>query len=97
MDIGETSTVVAVSHQVSSNLGEETVILELDGGIYYGLNEVGARIWNLLREPRTVAEIRDAIADEYDVESERCLRDVLELLGELESRGLIEVRDEPTP
>jgi hypothetical protein len=97
MPVLEMSTVVAVPNQVSSSLGEEAVILELTHGIYYGLNEVGARIWELLKKPRKAGEIRDVILDEYEVEPQAVTRDVLGLLTELADRGLIEVRDGKAP
>jgi hypothetical protein len=97
MAVVELSTVVAVPNQVSSSLGDEAVILELTQGIYYGLNEVGARIWELLKRPRRVGEIRDVILDEYEVAPQAVTRDVLALLAELADRGLIEVRDGKAP
>jgi hypothetical protein len=97
MQIVETSTVVAVPNQISSSLGEEAVILELTQGVYYGLNAVGARIWELLKEPRTAGEIRDVILDEYDAEPEAVTRDLLGLLTELADRGVIEGRDGQVP
>ena len=92
--ISTSSVVVAAQDQVSSDLGEEVVILQLRNGVYYGLDEVGARIWDLIQEPRTVNEIRDLLLDEYDVEPERCERDLLALLEELVAEGLVEVGDE---
>jgi hypothetical protein len=92
------SQVRAAPEQVSSDLAGETVILELGRGVYYGLADVGARVWELLREPRTVGEIRDIIVSEYeDVESERAGADLLSLLAEMQTRGLVEVRDEEAP
>ena len=88
------STVVAAKEQVSCILGEEAVILNLKAGVYYGLNPVGARIWNLIQEPKTVREVRDAIVDEYDIDPDRCQRDLLALLQDLEAKDLIKVRDE---
>ena len=93
----ERSIVVAAPNQVSSALGDEAVILELTQGVYYGLNEVGARIWALLKTPRAIEEIRDQVVDEYDVEPERAMADLLALLEDLVSRGLVEVRDGQTP
>jgi hypothetical protein len=48
------STVMTAKDQVSSDLGDEVAILDLKGGTYYGLDAVGARIWNLIQKPRTV-------------------------------------------
>jgi len=85
---------VAARDQVSSNLDGEAAILNLKNGVYYGLDPVGARIWSLIQEPTTVAELRDAIVEEYEVEPDRCERDLLALLRDLAAEGLIEVRDE---
>lgn len=70
-------------------------ILDLKAGVYYGLDEVGARIWNLLQEPKIVSEIRHTLLEEYDVEPERCERDLLALLQRLADEGLVEVADAP--
>jgi hypothetical protein len=92
--VSERSTVVAVKHQVSSDLGGEVAILDLGAGMYYGLDEVGARIWELVQEPRMVEEIQGFILDEYGVDPATGRRDVLALLQELADKRLIEVRDE---
>jgi hypothetical protein len=86
------STVVAARDQVSSDLGKEVAILDLKAGVYYGLDAVAARIWNLIQEPRTVNEIRDILLEEYEVEPERCERDLLALLERLAAEGLIEAK-----
>lgn len=88
------SIVVAAKDQVSCDLAGEEVILSLKDGMYYGLNPVGARIWQLIQEPKTVNELRDVILSEYEVEPDLCERDVLALLRELAAKRLIEVRDE---
>jgi hypothetical protein len=85
------STVVAAKDQVSSDLGGEVAILDLKAGVYYGLDAVGARIWSLIQEPRTVNEIRDILLEEYEVEPERCERDLLVLLQRLADERIIEV------
>jgi len=87
------SVVVVGKGQISSDLAGEAVILNLETGMYYGLARVGARIWDLIREPTRVVDIRDAIVREYEVEVERCQHDVLCLLEQLADTGLIEFRD----
>ena len=88
------SSVVAANDQVSSDLGGEVAILHLKAGMYYGLEAVGARIWNLIQEPRPVEEIRDILVREYEVEPDRCESDLIVLLTRLADEGLIEVKDE---
>ena len=88
------STVEAAGNQVSSDLGGEVAILNLKSGVFYDLDNVGARIWSLIQRPRTVTEIRDVLLEEYDVEPERCERDLLVLLDQLTAEGLIKVHDD---
>jgi len=85
------SIVVATSEQVSCALGDESVILNLKNSAYYGMNPVGACVWNLVQQQRSVAELRDAVMDEYEVEAERCEREILALLERMRSEGLIQV------
>ena len=59
--ISEHSVVIASSEQVSCDLDGEAVILNLKDDVYYGLNPVGARIWNLIQEPKTVGKIKDVL------------------------------------
>ena len=86
------SIVIAAPEQVSCPLGDESAILNLKNTVYYGLDPVGARVWNLLQQPRSVRELRDALLEEYEVEAVRCERDLLELLEKMRGEGLIQVR-----
>ena len=72
----------------------EAAILNLKSGIYYGLNAAGATIWEMLKDPVSVAKVRDSLLEEYQVERERCEQDLLILLEELAAKGLIEVLDD---
>ncbi len=90
LDVSGRSTVVQAKHQVSCDLGGEVVLLNLENGMYYGLDPVGARIWNLIQKPKNVNDIRDVLLKEYDVEPARCEQDLLALLKRLADEGLIE-------
>lgn len=87
-DIG--SRIVVSKDQVSSELGGEAVILSLINGVYYGLDPVGARIWQLVQEPVTLEQIRDVLRAEYNVEAAELRVDIRELLEQLAEHGLIE-------
>jgi hypothetical protein len=91
------TTVRASKEQVSCELLGEAVILDLKNGVYYGLDEVGARIWSLVQQPRRVQDILETLLGEYEVDSERCEFDLLSLLGELKTRGLVEDGNAPNP
>ena len=76
---------------VFSNVADEVVILDLKSGVYHGLESVGARAWELMAEARPVREVRDLLLDEYDVECQQCESDLLRLIEELKSHGLVDV------
>jgi hypothetical protein len=87
------SDVVCVAAaQLSSCVGDETAILAVDKGAYYGLDPVGTRIWTLLQSPVSVHEIGAAVVREYDVDEETARADLLALLARLHEAGLIDVR-----
>lgn len=90
--IDKSSVVVAADHQTSTEVDGESVILDLEEGVYYGLNPVGARIWSEIQEPAAVEEITAAILAEYDVNAEECREDVISLLQDLKENDLIEVQ-----
>jgi hypothetical protein len=87
------SVVTAAPEQVSCDLAGEAAILNLKSGVYFGLNSIGARIWELIQEPKSAKEIVQTLLQEYDVEPERCEGDVMQLLHDLSEHGLIEVKD----
>ncbi len=91
--LSSSSIVVLSQEQVSSNISEKTVVLNLKSGIYYSLNSVGIAVWNLIQEPKTVREIQDSLLKEYQVDSEQCSREIFVLLQDLESVGLIEIKN----
>lgn len=88
-NVSRECVVVARAGLLSCELGEGTVILDLRSGIYYELDAVGARIWDLLRQPTSVQQICDAIVADYDVDPDRCESDLLTLLDSLVTEGLI--------
>jgi hypothetical protein len=92
-NISKSSRVVVAEDVVSCDLDGEAAILDLKEGIYYGLDPVGSRIWDLLQEPTTVDEILKVLLDEYDVELEECRKDVCDLIGELSDNGLVMINE----
>jgi hypothetical protein len=89
-------TVVADRTRLFARVGGEIVILDEEEGAYYGFQGVGARVWELLQEPRSVDEIVAALMREYDVEDSRCRHDLADLLEELSRRGMVTRHDEHT-
>jgi hypothetical protein len=76
--------------QVMSRLvGDETVLLDLASGIYFGLDNVGQRIWECVSDGKSLAETIDAIVAEYDVDEAQARNDVIDFAKTLVERGLL--------
>src|SRR3954470_2490082 len=86
-------TVVRASpQQVSCDIANEAVLLSMSDGEYYGLNEVAASIWQLIQEPRTVLEVRDALLVEFEgVGAQECEQAVVSFLREMIALNLVTV------
>jgi hypothetical protein len=84
------SSIAITRDQVSCDIGGETAILHLTSGIYYGLDAIGTRIWDLMQRPITVAELEAILLEEYDVEADRLASDLRELCEKLVTARLIE-------
>jgi hypothetical protein len=76
---------------VSRDLEGETVILNLDSGVYFGLDAVGTTIWNRLRERSSLRDVLSDVLLEYDVPVDVATTDLLRIAGELVSKGLVQV------
>ena len=74
---------------VESSVGDETVLLHLKSGTYCGLDPMGTRIWALLKEGLTPAEICTRIAAEHDVDLETVEADTRQFLGDLEANDIV--------
>lgn len=84
-----TDKVTIPAQVMARQVGEETVILDLASGTYFGLDPVGARIWQLMGEGKTLSEICDTMLDEYEVTRDALERDVIELAQKLSAQGLV--------
>ena len=86
--------VAASGEQVSCDLADEAVVLSLRDGAYYGMNEVAARVWQLIQRPVSVAAVRDTLLGEYEgVSPDQCEREVVTLLARLADWELVKVID----
>jgi hypothetical protein len=77
------------SNVMVRQVGQELVILELSSGTYFGLDPVGARIWQLIVEQRSTNEICAALEAEYDVTADVLGQDVTRLIETLIDKGLV--------
>lgn len=74
-----------------TDLDGEKVMMNLDKGEYFMMNEVGSRIWEIISEPINVKEIISTLRNEYEVDEETCKDTVIEFLGRLDNADLISI------
>jgi hypothetical protein len=93
MDVAPTDQFAAHPSILCRELSGETVLLNLESGVYYGLDAVGTHVWQLLLQGRTIADICDTLIDDYDVAPDVLRDDVVRLVGELRERGIVTPRE----
>jgi hypothetical protein len=83
-------TKLTIPTQVMSRLvGDETVLLDLSSGIYFGLDGVGKRIWESVAEGCSLGETAALIASEFEVDEEQAQADLMAFATDLVERGLL--------
>lgn len=90
-ELSKSSKIVVSKDVVSCDLGGETALLEMNEGVYYGLNELGTVIWELIQKPITLQEIVDSIIDQYEVDQKICFADLTELIEQMVENKLVEI------
>ena len=76
---------------LDTDIDDETVIMDIDQGRYFGFNETGTRIWSLLAQPIVIRDLCDQLTAECKVPQEQCEQEVFDFLGGLSTRGLLQV------
>ncbi len=84
-------TVKVAKDVIFQELEGEAVLLNMQTGIYFGLNPVGTRIWQLLLEYGDVKTVATTLLDEYDIAEEQLLTHLFDFIKNLKSKGLVEV------
>lgn len=95
-NLNKNSVFVASQNQVSADLSsdmvESVIILNLKDGVYYELKEVGTRVWKLIQQPCSAQVILDTLLEEYEVDAEQCKADLFALLEDLASHSLVKIK-----
>ena len=82
---------------LKKRVSDTSVLLDIETGQYYKLNDVGDRIWDLSDGTRPVSKIVAAICRGYDAEPGNIESDVLDYLKDLISEGLVDAGDSDAP
>ena len=91
MTISFSDRVTVPDDVLISNLQDESVILNLDSERYYGLDDVGTRMLNVLSTSSSIEAAYELLREEYDVDGEVLRRDLLSLVGQLVDQGLVKI------
>lgn len=81
-------------HVLLQQVGEESVLLNLQKECYFGLDPVGTRMWEALTKAQTVEAAYQDLLSVYDVDEERLRQDLEKLIDRLVENGLVETSDE---
>jgi hypothetical protein len=81
---------------IHRDLQGELVLLNLNTGVYFGLDPLGTRIWHLLQESYPLQKVLDTLLREYEVPEARCREDLVNLITQMRQKGLIEVSNAKT-
>src|SRR5947207_11861711 len=79
---------------IFAELGDEISLLNLTTGVYYTLNVVAASLWRQLHQDTSLGQIKTCLLQEYNVDAERCQCDVMRIVQELHSHGLVDLKPE---
>lgn len=85
------SVVVRSSDLLANRLDDELIMMSLGTGKYYGLDDIGTRIWELCAAPVSVRSLVDQLQKEFSVVRQTCEQDCLELLNQMVEEKLIQV------
>ena len=77
------------SETISGRLHDELVMMDIQKGKYFSLNQVATQIWDLLEKPTSLDEICNTLMAEYDIKAEQCISDVQSHLNEMQKLGLV--------
>jgi hypothetical protein len=77
-----------VTYQI---VAEEAILIRMQTGTYFSLNQIGTEFWNMLDGIRTVQQLAGVVADKYAVEEPRVIADFLELANKMKTDNLVEI------
>ncbi len=95
-ELSPSAIIVRSPDQVSGDLDGKVVLLSIENGEYYNMNEVGSRIWALLEKPMTVNALIERLLEEFEVERATCEKEAMGFLTQLQKDKLLKVELNPT-
>lgn len=75
-----------------TDVGGTIITMNIESGYYHELNPVASRIWQIIETPQSVGTICEHLVQEYDVDADDCVRDVVEFLADFDTLKLVEIK-----
>jgi hypothetical protein len=76
---------------MARRVDDDVVILDITSGQFFGINDVGGLVWDLLEHDTTRNALVDAVTAEFDVDSQQAGDDIDALIAQLSNAGLVEL------
>ena len=74
---------------ISNKLDDEIIMMSIEKGEYYGLNQIASRIWEIIENPISFDILITHLTEEFEVSREACIADVKTFLHLLEEKNLV--------
>jgi len=78
---------------IHANIDNETMLMSLSNGEYYGMNDIGSKIWELLENSMSVAELISELTNIYELTAKQCEQDIQPFLTSLHDKDIIELKN----
>lgn len=94
MNLNPSSKLKTSKEVLSREIEGETVLLNVETGIYFGLDATGTAVWNALQKKNRFGDIMKAVQDQFEVDPKTCREDLTRFISSLEKHGLLQVHEE---
>lgn len=78
---------------IHANIDDETMLMSITNGEYYGMNSVGSTIWELLEKSISVEELIKKLTTKYGIDTHQCEKDITVFLNDLLHNGIVNIKD----
>lgn len=92
-EIGPDTIIQRRNDLLFNEIDGEVVMLSIENGEYYGLDRVGAKIWELIKEPLSIRHLVEKLMGEYEIDKEQCISDTLTFINKLADKKLVHNND----
>ena len=85
---------VVPEHVLFRELEGESVLLNIETETYFGLDDVGTRMWNALVDADSIQTAYETLLEEYDVGAQTLKKDLADIIARLQEKGLVQIADQ---